>query len=314
MSIGLPVHDGEPHLRAAIDSILGQSFTDFELVISDNASTDGSEAICRAYATSDPRIRYFRSATNVGATRNFNQAFAHARARYFKWAAHDDVIAPTFVERCVEVLDRDPGVVLCHSHTRIIDERGARVGDYVYSAGYASGDLPSQRFRDMLAEDRWCFELFGLIRAETMRATDLLGAYVGSDRGFLAELAMRGRFAVLPECLFSNRDHPGRAIRRFPAHHTRAVAENPTLAGRRVFPHWRILAEYVRRVRRVPMPPAERARCYLALGGWLRRHQNWARLGADLVIAAVPGSGDLFLRLSGSERHWLADRVRGHDR
>jgi len=76
-----------------------------------------------------------------------------------------------------------------------------------------------------------------------------------------------------------------------------------------VLPHWRIFAEYARCIRRVPMRAQERLRCYRALGGWLRRHNNWARLAADVVIAVAPSSGNVLLKLAASDRRWLAGRV-----
>jgi glycosyltransferase involved in cell wall biosynthesis len=309
LSIGLPVYNGERYLREAIDGVLAQTFGDFELIVVDNASTDGTETICREYAAADPRICYVRNATNLGSLPNFNLTFAHARGRYFKWAADDDVVQPEFVGRCLERLEREPDVVLCHSHTRIIDERGAAVGDYTYPSGHARSVHPGTRFGDVLAEDRWCFELFGVMRVATLRTTSLLAGYVGSDRGLLAELALRGRFAIVPDYLFFSRDHPRRAVRRFPAHHLRAAFENPALAGRRVLPHWRILAEYARGVRRAGLPAAERARCYAALFRWLGRHGNWARLAVDPVIAAAPSTAPFLLRLAASDRRWLAKRV-----
>ena len=309
VSIGLPVRDGERYLRTALDSIRAQTFTDFELIIADNASSDGTEAICREYAAADRRVRIVRNTTNLGVARNFNLTLEQARGRYFKWAADDDVLEPEFVARCVEQLDRDPDLVLCHAQTRIIDEQGIAMGDYTYVPGHASAAQPSHRLRDVLAEDRWCFELFGVIRAETLRRTRLLDRYVGSDRILLADLALRGRFAILPDYLFLNRDHPARTVRRFPAHHLRAGVVDPALEGRRVLPHWRIFAEYARCIRRVPMRAQERLRCYRALGGWLRRHNNWARLAADVVIAVAPSSGNVLLKLAASDRRWLAGRV-----
>jgi glycosyltransferase involved in cell wall biosynthesis len=309
VSIGLPVRDGERYLRATIDSIRAQTFTDFELIIADNASTDGTEAICREYAAADPRVRRVRNATNLGVARNFNLTLELARGEYFKWAADDDLLEPAFLARCVEELDRNPGIVLCHAQTRIIDELGTVVGDYAYPPGHGGAVRPSRRLRDVLAEDRWCFELFGLIRADTLRKTRLLDRYVGSDRVLLADLALRGRFRVVPEYLFLNRDHPGRTVRRYPAHHLRAGVVDPALAGRRVLPHWRILAEYAHCIRRVPMPAPERMRCLLALGGWLLRPHNGARLAADVVIAVVPSSGHLLLKLTASDRRWLAGRL-----
>lgn len=314
VSIGLPVYNGARYLRAALEGVLAQSFGDFELIVVDNASTDDTGEICRARAAADQRVRYLRNPENVGSLRNFNLAFEQARGRYFKWAAADDVVRPEFVARCLEVLERDPGVVLCHSHTRIIDENGEAIGDYAYPPGHAGDERPSRRFGDVLAEDRWCFELFGVMRAETLRTTNLLGGYGGADRGLLAELALRGRFAIVPEYLFLNRDHADRAVRRFPAHHLRAAYENPALAGRRVLPHWRILAEYARGVGRAGLAPSERARCYLALARWLVRHHNWARLALDPVIAIAPATSPFFIRLAGSDRSWLGKRVGGTGR
>ena len=309
VSIGLPVCDGERYLRTTIDSIRAQTFTDFELIVADNASTDGTEAICREYAAVDSRVRCVRNATNLGVARNFNLTVEHARGQYFKWAADDDVLEPEFVARCVEQLDRDPGVVLCHAQTRIIDERGIVLGDYTYASGHASAARPSRRLRDVLAEDRWCFEMFGVIRTDTLRRTLLLDRYVGSDRILLADLALRGRFFIVPEYLFLNRDHPGRTVRRFPAHHLRAGVVDPALAGRRVLPHWRIFAEYARCIRRSAMRVSERVRCYLALGEWLLRPHNGARLAADLVIAAAPSAGNVLLKIAASDRRWLTGRV-----
>jgi glycosyltransferase involved in cell wall biosynthesis len=281
------------------------------VIVADNASTDGTEAICREYVHADPRICYLRNPTNVGSLRNFNLTFGRARGAYFKWAAHDDLLEPEFLARCLEPLESDPGVVLCHCHTRIIDDHGTPIGDYAYDPGHASDTRPSRRFRDVLAEDRWCFELYGVMRASVLRATRLLGGHVGADRRLLAELALRGRFATVPDYLFLSRDHAERAVRRFPAHHLRAAFENPALAGRRVLPHWRILGEYAQAVRGAGLPAAERARCYAALVGWLAHHRNWARLAVDLMIAAAPSTAPFFLRIAESDRGWLEERVHG---
>ncbi len=203
VSIGMPVHDGERYLRSALDALLCQTFADFEVIIVDNASTDDTEAICSEYAGADPRVRYLRNPTDVGSLRNFNLTFEHACGAYFKWAAHDDLVEPEFLTRCLEVLERDPEIVLCHSHIRIIDERDRTVGHYHYRLGHASDARPSARFRDALAEDRWCFELYGVVRTATLRTTQLLGGYAGTDRRLLAELALRGRLQSFPTTCLS---------------------------------------------------------------------------------------------------------------
>src|SRR6185295_20414870 len=95
VSIGLPVFNGEQLLRQAVDSLLAQTFSDFELVISDNGSTDGTEAICREYAARDSRIRYLREPENRGGSWNFSRLPPLARGEYFRWSCHDDICEPT---------------------------------------------------------------------------------------------------------------------------------------------------------------------------------------------------------------------------
>jgi len=151
VSIGLPVYNGERYLREAIDSILAQTMDDFELIICDNASTDGTEVVCREYVDRDDRIRYYRNDDNLGASRNFNRTVELALASYFKWAAHDDALAANYLARCVEILDHEPTVVLSHSDAWIIDENTRRIG----KQHYAEGDTASPKlYSQMVSEDR----------------------------------------------------------------------------------------------------------------------------------------------------------------
>jgi glycosyltransferase involved in cell wall biosynthesis len=87
VSIGLPVFNGEKYLAEALDSILSQTYRDFKLIISDNASTDRTEQICREYAAKDRRIRYYRNEKNIGAPKNFNRVFELSSGKYFRWDA-----------------------------------------------------------------------------------------------------------------------------------------------------------------------------------------------------------------------------------
>ena len=128
VTIGLPVYNGENYLAEAIESLLSQTFTDFELVICDNGSTDRTEQVCRAFAARDARIRYYRESQNRGLAWNFSRTFELARGRYFKWQAHDDLCGPTLLERSVEALDRDPALVLACARRTIIDHDGAGAG------------------------------------------------------------------------------------------------------------------------------------------------------------------------------------------
>ena len=122
VSIGLPVYNGERFLARAIDSHLAQTFTDFELVITDNCSTDATEQIGREYAEKDPRVRYLRNEENLGAVGNFQRAFEETSGPYFRWAAHDDFLEPEYLERTVGVLDREPAAAIVFTGMTIMDE------------------------------------------------------------------------------------------------------------------------------------------------------------------------------------------------
>ena len=115
VSIGLPVYNGERWLAEALDSLLAQTYSDFELIISDNGSTDDTQAICEEYAARDRRIRYIRQEINRGLAWNWNCVFEESAGDYFKWAACDDLYHPTFLERCVQILDQYPDVAWCHT-------------------------------------------------------------------------------------------------------------------------------------------------------------------------------------------------------
>jgi len=302
----MPVHNGAKYVAQAIESILGQTYSDLELVISDNASTDETETLCRRYQASDPRVRYYRNEQNVGASPNFGRVLELARGELFRWAAADDLLEPTCIERCVEALDGDPSAVLSHTDVRIIDEAGEVILDYRYPPGHAASEDPVDRYRDVLLLDRWCAELFALVRADVLRSTRGLDRYVASDRILRAELALRGRYAMVGELLFLNRDHPERSVRALPSHHLRAGWFDTSREGSRILPHWRILGEYLKCIRRAPLTPGERWRSYLHTGRWLGIHMNWARLAADVVLAAFPGAWKPLLRANRSAERWLS--------
>lgn len=265
VSIGLPVHNGERYLEAAIESILGQSFGDLELVISDNASTDATGEICRDLASRDPRIRYERQPVNVGARRNFEIVHDRARGELFKWSGHDDVLHPKFVARCVERLEADDATVLCATDICVIDGDGDQMG-WIRRPITAEGDTPHERLRQFFAHERVHQTIFGVIRRSALDATGLFGPWFASDRALLMELALLGRLARVDETLFFHREHAGRPD----------YLESPTAwyvpeqAGRPVVDHWRHVGRSMRMVAAVPMSPAERVRCLLEYGRHFR--------------------------------------------
>lgn len=225
LSIGLPVYNGERFLPQALDHLLAQTFRDFEIIVSDNASTDRTSQICREYATRDSRIRYCRNDSNLGAVANFNRTFELSAAPLFKWAAHDDLHLNTYLERCVRLLDGDSGIVLAHSGTAFIGDDGQefpfdsdtetyvdpKTGTRQRPDSAAIGDSPVafERFRHVLSSARWGSHMFAVIRRAALRQTQLLPNFAGSDRAMLAELALLGRFRSVPERLYLKRFHAG---------------------------------------------------------------------------------------------------------
>ena len=206
VTIGLPIYNGQNYLAETMDSLLAQTFRDFELVISDNASTDGTEAICRDYAARDPRVRYHRNEVNVGASANYNRTFELGRGQYFKWAAHDDLLAPTFLERCVAALDRDPAVVLAYTQAKAIDDKGQVVKVYP-GKHHFNAPTPRERFYEFVLDPHPVVAVFGVMRRDALARTRLIGAYTGSDRPLLSELSLLGKFYEVPEQLFFYRFH-----------------------------------------------------------------------------------------------------------
>jgi glycosyltransferase involved in cell wall biosynthesis len=255
----MPVYNGENYLAAALDSILAQTFTDFELIISDNASDDRTEAICRAYAARDSRIQYIRQAENRGAAANYNLVLDIASGEYFKWAAHDDLIAPAFLAKCVEVLDSDPEVVLCHSRVQYVDSNGCNIGSYDPGVLGTDARRPSDRFGGRISTSL-CKEVFGLIRTEPLRGTVLTGNYVAADQALLAELSLCGRFHIIPEPLFMNREHRLRSVRTQPYRRLEWFTAQPNESTR--FFRWKLFRTFCSLVgKRVP-DLSERLRCY----------------------------------------------------
>jgi glycosyltransferase involved in cell wall biosynthesis len=223
LSIGLPVYNGERFLAQAISCILEQTFGDFELIVSDNASSDRTQQIGLDWAARDARVRYVRIERNLGAIANFNRTAALGRAPFFKWAAHDDLYAPSYLAKCMEILDANPDVVLAHSDSAFIGEDGetfawdAEHGAYIDpitgvrqqpdNPDIGNAAKPADRLWQVLSDARWATHMFGVVRRPVLDQTNLLANFVSSDRALLAELALLGRFEACGERLFMKRFH-----------------------------------------------------------------------------------------------------------
>ena len=280
--MGLPVANGEDYLGDAIASILGQTFTDFELLIADNGSTDATASICRAWEADDSRVRHLRSEVNHGLAWNWNRLVGAASGEYFRWAAHDDLLDRELLQRCVGALDAaGGGVVLSYPRTLDIDAVGEVVGPYNDGLDLCEA-APHQRLRHLLRHLHRCNALFGLIRLDALRSTALLGPYGHADRVLLAELCLLGRFVELPEPLFYRRFHPGMSRYAHPSVADLAHLFDPATPQRYFFPFVRVLFEHLHAVARSPLSRAERARCLRVL---LLEWRHWGRIGSELAAA-----------------------------
>lgn len=305
ISIGLPVFNGAKFLRPALDSILQQDYTDFELIISDNASTDETSAICQHYAERDSRIRYVRNEVNIGAAGNYRRAFELSRCDYFKWATHDDVHLPGFLRRCVEVLDQAPAsVVLVAPRTEVIDENGKRMpDDWQAERLETRRPQPHQRIADVLRKVDWATAQFGLFRAGALRKTRLIDRFHACDYVLLLELAILGEIWEIPEVLFQRRFHAAvsTSANKTPSELLQWFDPSQKPKGR-IFPRMkldlvprtRLGWEYARSIARMPMSARERLVCFpVAFYFWASResrrlgHQYWIRLRRKLVKASM---------------------------
>lgn len=288
VSIGLPVYNGEQYLAKALDSLLSQTFTDFEVIISDNASTDRTPDICAAYLEQDARIRYYRNPQNIGAAPNFNRVFELATGTYFKWAAADDMLAPTFLEKCVSVLDTDSSVVVAYPWTMYVDTHGNNLASSPHNGKHrADSSRVAVRFHDLINYDHYCHQVFGLIRSSALRKTGLISGYADGDRLLLAELGLIGRFYEIPEYLFLNRSHPGQSSTSLGQRRNRlayAVWFNPANAGKLQLPTWRLYRGYCKAVQRADLNGSERLQCYLCLAWWLLRYSQLRKMLKDVII------------------------------
>jgi glycosyltransferase involved in cell wall biosynthesis len=269
VSIGVPVFNGERHLEAALQALVGQSFTDIEIIICDNASTDGTQSIATRFAAEDARVRYIRHSKNLGAAANFRHCLSLARGRYFRWAAADDVSGLTYVERCVEALEADPRVVLAYPKTQFIDDSG-EVFQLYEDRMHLTQTRPSERFVALLKAFRRCNAIFGVIRTQDLRACRPFGAYLDSDKVFLGDLVLRGHFHEVPEVLFSRRFHQDAASAKSPDERARHF--RPDYEGGASLRLWRVMCGYLLSTGRASIPAGERARVVAII---LRRGVWW---------------------------------------
>jgi glycosyltransferase involved in cell wall biosynthesis len=302
ITIGMPVFNGEKFIRATVDSLLAQSFSDFELIVSDNASTDGTEQICRDYAARDPRFIYVRNSRNLGPAANYNVSLDLARSELFKWCAADDVYGPDCLKRLIEALDANPDAVASYARTKIIDETGQYVRDYDYELKLSTA-RPWQRLAALIFvqhRHHGAHEIWSVVRLAKLREAGHKQALVRADSVLLVRLALLGKMLLLDEFHFFNRDHAKRSSRYLGKREVRADSKlsawlgvgplpngewwDESLKGKILFPDWRVMQQYHLAISKTRMGLFDKISCYIVFAMYVVKHVP--KLVRDLLIGS----------------------------
>lgn len=261
LTVAMPVYNGEDYIGRALDALERQEFTDFELLVRDNASTDGTEQIVREAAASDDRIRYVRNETNIGGARNSNALLADAAAPLIIWCYHDDEAHPRLLADSITHL-ADPRVSVAYPRVQLIDPSGAVVGRHDDADLELAQDAPHERLAEVLHR-RIAQIQFGMMRTDLVRQAGGVSVSTGGEFILPAAMALRGR------CLLSSPDEPRLSIRQ---HEDRSGGDRESEAAwidptrpHVPFPYSRSTPLMLKTVADAPLTSAERRRCYAAV-------------------------------------------------
>ena len=285
VSIGVPVYNGELFLAQTLDSLLGQTFRDLEVIISDNASTDRTESICRSFAARDSRVEYIRQNSNLGASANYNFVARRSHGEYFKWAAHDDLCEPTFLQRCVDLLDDHPDAVVAYPRSVLISDTGDVIEPVTENMSLP-WNLASRRLRHFLWNTSLCHPVFGLIRSDALSRTSLIGPFHSSDVIVLIELLLQGKFIEHPQRLFLRRMHAGTSLWNKSDADVVVWYDSSASSKHTPLRYTTLFASALRAVARAPIPLWDKALCWATLA---RAYATRRREIAGELVRATRG-------------------------
>jgi len=204
VSIGMPVYNEERFVEQAIVSILIQDYKNFELIISDNASTDQTKKICLEYSKKDSRIRFYSQDTTTDAATNFNYVASIAQGDFFMWASGHDTRDSAFISRCVEKFEKSDSIILCYSDAIWIDLNGNKIGNEQSDIDTVGMDK-IKRLKKVFWNLGYAYPIYGLFRKDILDTVLPTQRVLGSDIILLNELSAIGEFARIPEPLFNIR-------------------------------------------------------------------------------------------------------------
>jgi len=295
ITIGMPTYNAENHVAEAIECVLNQSFGDLDLLISDNASTDNTENICRHYMNNDNRVKYFRHQQNLGATENYNFVFRKSRSELYKWHSSNDYFTENTIEKCIDVLDKFSEVVLCYPPTKLFNQSFDDAEDYDDNM-IARSDSAVNRFFHVIDNMALNNVMNGVIRSNALQKTPLIREFPYADRNMVAELALLGKIVSAEGCCFYRRMDAESATslksgRELLAHF------NPRLKRPVPYASWRIFSAYLSSLIRSNIGTISMAKALPMLG----RRMWWAKgdLWEDVGMAARYAFYDLSATISG---------------
>ncbi len=206
VNIGVPALNEERFLSQTLDSLLAQDYSNLEIIICDNASTDKTEEISCKYAGKDSRIKYFKNKERLSGPENWNRAFQLSSSKYFMWASGHDLYDKSFVSSCMEILEKEENVTLAYSLTYSIDEYNNKLQIIPQYLDTRTLNLISRFNKFILASNNSSCILTGLIRSESIRKTHLMQNTLAADTLFLSELSLLSYFAQTQKPLYYRRE------------------------------------------------------------------------------------------------------------
>lgn len=295
VSIGMPVYNGEKYIAEALESLLAQTYTDFEILIADNRSTDNTLEIAQAFAAKDSRIQVMTREENRGAVENFNYVFHQTTGEFFKWAAADDICKPDFLKECVTLLKDNPEVIWCHTESDKIDADGNSLLPWVDKddasietdgAGKrrwtalpridSDSDISCRRFAGVLLGTNWCVDSYGLIRRKALQRTRLVVDLYGAEKVLMAELSLQGKYGHIERQLFAQRIHlsASSAIEDEAAQVSYVGPSRKRFASTRLL----LLQAHCWSVLRSQQPWLMKIRCMCSLTAYVLQIRKWGRV------------------------------------
>jgi glycosyltransferase involved in cell wall biosynthesis len=267
VSVAMPIYNSEKYLAESIESHLQQTYQDFELILTDNASTDRSEEICRSYTAKDSRVKYHRNPQNLGAAGNFRRGFELSTGLYFRWSPSDDLISPNLLQSAVDVLNHEPSIFVAYPRTKLIDDKGSITGDFDEHL-HLMDERPSERWKAARRNIRLGNLHYGLCRADTLRKTGLLRNYTGGDFPLIAEMSLYGKFFEIPGAFFYRRMHEKASSAMKDGGDVMALYD-PKKRDKLFLYNWVHLGAHIKSIARAPISLSEKVHAYSFEARWL---------------------------------------------